>query len=50
MIAKSSAMLSVFDLAEKASLYDTTVLIIGESGTGKELIASGIHFYGKEGS
>jgi len=47
MIAKSSAMLKVFDLAEKASRYNTTVLIVGESGTGKELIAKGIHFCGK---
>ena len=47
MIAKSSVMTPIFDLAEKASQYNTTVLISGESGTGKELIAKGIHFCGK---
>jgi two-component system response regulator AtoC len=43
MIGRSKAMQSVFDLATKASQYDTTVLITGDSGTGKELIAKGIH-------
>lgn len=43
MIGKSKVMQSVFDLAAKASQYDTTVLITGDSGTGKELIARGIH-------
>jgi two-component system response regulator AtoC len=46
MVTKSKAMQSVLRLAEKASLYKTTVLILGESGTGKELIARGIHFGG----
>jgi two-component system response regulator AtoC len=43
LIAKSREMKSVFQLAEKAAQYKTTVLILGESGTGKELIARGIH-------
>lgn len=43
MIGKSKVMQSVFDLAAKASKYDTTVLITGDSGTGKELIAKGIY-------
>ena len=47
MVAKSKAMQSVFQLANKAAQYNTTVLIFGESGTGKELIAKGIHFTGK---
>jgi len=47
MVAKSKAMQSVFQLANKAAQYNTTVLISGESGTGKELIAKGIHFTGK---
>jgi two-component system, NtrC family, response regulator AtoC len=46
MIAKSSSMMSVFNLSAKAAQYDTTVLILGESGTGKELIAKGIHYCG----
>ena len=46
MVARSSAMQSVFKLAEKVAQYDTTVLICGDSGTGKELIARGIHSRG----
>jgi two-component system response regulator AtoC len=47
MVAKSPAMISVFQLAQKAARYSTTVLILGESGTGKELIARGIHYEGE---
>ncbi|MDM8523906.1 sigma-54 dependent transcriptional regulator [Desulfococcaceae bacterium HSG8] len=47
MVAKSQAMKSVFKLSEKASHYNTTVLITGESGTGKELVARSIHFRGE---
>jgi two-component system response regulator AtoC len=43
MVAKSQSMQAVFELAEKAARYRTTVLILGDSGTGKELIARGIH-------
>ncbi len=43
MVAKSKAMRDIFQLAEKAAQYKTTVLILGGSGTGKELIARGIH-------
>ena len=46
MVAKSRAMQSVFQLANKAAQYKTTVLILGDSGTGKELIARGIHHGG----
>jgi two-component system response regulator AtoC len=46
MIAKSRAMKSIFNLAEKIARYDTTVLITGASGTGKELIARGLHYTG----
>jgi two-component system response regulator AtoC len=46
MVAKSKAMQSVFQLANKAAQYKTTVLILGDSGTGKELIAQGIHYGG----
>jgi len=47
MVARSSAMVPVFQLAQKAARYSTTVLILGESGTGKELIARGIHYEGE---
>ncbi|MEJ2039598.1 MAG: sigma-54 dependent transcriptional regulator, partial [Desulfosarcinaceae bacterium] len=43
MVAKTNAMKTVFDLANKAAQYNTTVLILGESGTGKELVARAIH-------
>jgi two-component system response regulator AtoC len=46
MVAKSKVMQSVFQLANKAAQYKTTVLILGDSGTGKELIARGIHYGG----
>ncbi|MGM0453168.1 MAG: sigma-54-dependent transcriptional regulator [Thermodesulfobacteriota bacterium] len=47
MVAKSSAMQTIFKVAEKVAQYDTTVLITGESGTGKELVARGIHMSSK---
>jgi two-component system response regulator AtoC len=47
MVAKSKAMRNIFQLAEKAAQYKTTVLILGDSGTGKELIARGIHQAGQ---
>ena len=43
MVAKTNAMKTVFDLANKAAQYNTTILILGESGTGKELVARAIH-------
>jgi two-component system response regulator AtoC len=46
LIAKSEGMHKVFNLAAKASQYNTTVLITGESGTGKELVARAIHYTG----
>ncbi len=50
MLGKSKAMQSVFQLANKAAQYKTTVLILGDSGTGKELIARGIHCGGARAS
>ena len=47
MVAKSKVMRDIFQLAEKAAQYKTTVLILGGSGTGKELIARGIHQAGQ---
>ncbi len=37
-------MREIFDLINRLSQVDTTVLIRGENGTGKELVARAIHF------
>lgn len=44
IIGKSKPIRQVFDLIGRASLTDSTVLILGESGTGKELVARALHF------
>ena len=46
VIGTSESMRAVFDLVERVSKTNVTVLIEGESGTGKELIAKGIHASG----
>jgi len=43
IIGRSRAMVHVKNLAAKAAMTDSTVLIVGESGTGKELFAKAIH-------
>lgn len=43
IIANSSAMISVIQLAERLSDVDSTILITGESGSGKGIIAKLIH-------
>jgi two-component system response regulator AtoC len=43
LIAESSALRGVLELAERVAAHDTTVLLTGESGTGKEVLARAIH-------
>lgn len=43
IIGSSPPMLQVFDLIEKITDTETTILISGETGVGKELIAQAIH-------
>jgi two-component system response regulator HydG len=43
LVAKSSAMRRVLDLAARVAPSDATVLITGESGTGKERLARFLH-------
>jgi DNA-binding NtrC family response regulator len=44
IVGKSSSMQRVFQLLEKVSQVDSTVLITGESGVGKELIVQALHY------
>jgi DNA-binding NtrC family response regulator len=43
IIGISESMKEIFDLIDRVSDTDSTVLILGESGTGKELVANAVH-------
>jgi DNA-binding NtrC family response regulator len=43
ILGRDEKMLEIFELIERVSDSDATVLITGESGTGKELIARALH-------
>jgi DNA-binding NtrC family response regulator len=43
MIGRTAEMRRAFEIAERVSATDSTVLILGESGTGKDLLAQEIH-------
>ncbi len=44
IVGRSNKMKEVFQMIDRVSTSDATVLIRGESGTGKELIANAIHY------
>jgi len=43
IVATTSSMKSLIDMAKRAANSEATVLLLGESGTGKELFARSIH-------
>jgi DNA-binding NtrC family response regulator len=44
ILGQSKSLLYVLDMASRAALATSTVLIRGETGTGKELLAKAVHF------
>ncbi|MBM4056004.1 MAG: PAS domain-containing protein [Planctomycetes bacterium] len=44
LIGKNYLMQNIYDLIERVSQTDSTILITGETGTGKELVARAIHY------
>jgi two-component system response regulator AtoC len=45
ILGNSPAIKKVFELMEKATRNNLTVMITGETGTGKELVAKAIHYH-----
>ena len=43
LLGASAEMRDLFDLLERISHSDVTVMIAGETGTGKELVARAVH-------
>lgn len=50
IIGKSTAMQEIYNLIERLSDVESTVLLLGESGTGKELVAEALHYSGRRAS
>jgi DNA-binding NtrC family response regulator len=50
IIGKSMEMRKIYELIEKVSKTNSTILILGENGTGKELVASTIHYHSQRKS
>lgn len=46
LVARSTEMRKIIDLATRIALVDSNVLILGESGVGKEVVAKTIHKLG----
>ncbi|MCR9093270.1 MAG: sigma-54 dependent transcriptional regulator [bacterium] len=46
IIGDAPAMRKIFDVTQKVSQTDATVLLTGETGTGKDLLARAIHYAG----
>ncbi|OGW85490.1 MAG: hypothetical protein A3C35_05905 [Omnitrophica bacterium RIFCSPHIGHO2_02_FULL_46_11] len=47
LVGTTSEMKEIFQLVDKVSKTESTVLIMGESGTGKEMVARSIHYQSK---